>query len=141
MASVRERIAAGVVHDDSDCWLWQGVTHETGYALINVKNTTRRAHRVAYEAFVGPIPDGLTLDHLCRVRHCVNPAHLEPVTMRENLMRGDSPAAVNVRKTHCPKGHPYSGDNLYVFKGRNCRTCRVEATRRWRARQKARADA
>ncbi len=94
------------------------------------------AHRVSYELFVDAIPDGLTLDHLCRVRHCVNPSHLEPVTMRENLMRGDTAAAKNAAKESCPQGHPYSGDNLRITpKGyRVCRTCTRDAMRRHRAR-------
>lgn len=86
----------------------------------------RLAHRVAYEIHVGPIPDGLEIDHLCRVRCCVNPDHLEPVTHRENMRRSPSWNSVGRRqkaKTHCPKGHPYSGYNLIVTKS-GCRFCR-----------------
>ena len=82
-------------------------------------------HRLVYELFVGSIPVGLTLDHLCRVRHCVNPAHLEPVTLAENTLRGEGPTAVNSRKTHCPKGHPY---DVMDSGRRRCLVCR-RATR------------
>lgn len=83
------------------------------------------AHRVFYEHHVGPIPLGLTIDHLCKVTRCVNPDHLEPVTQRVNTLRGDGPSAVNARKTHCPHGHEYTPDNTYVRKagGRICKTC------------------
>jgi hypothetical protein len=82
-------------------------------------------HRVVYEALVKPIPVGLVLDHLCRVRHCVNPAHLEPVTQRENVLRGETAPAANKAKTHCVRGHPFSGQNLILRKSgvRECRTC------------------
>lgn len=91
------------------------------------------AHRVYYEARFGPIPAGLQLDHLCRNRGCVNPDHLEPVTCRENLMRGHTVAAANAKKTHCNAGHALAGDNLRVWKGkRYCIVCQRE-------RQKERA--
>lgn len=102
------------------------------------------AHRVAYELVVGPIPDGLQLDHLCKVRKCVNPAHLEAVTCGENIRRGDTgkaAAEVQSSKTHCPQGHPYSGDNLAHYRGRHgrryraCRICRREAMRRFHAKK------
>ena len=94
------------------------------------------SHRYAYELVIGPIPKGLTLDHLCRVRGCVNPGHLEPVTQRENTLRGTSPVAANPGKTHCPSGHPYKKPHLYINKrgGRQCLTC---ITRRKKARRAA----
>jgi HNH endonuclease len=73
---------------ETGCWLWQGALHSAGYGFLSVGGRNQLAHRVAYRLFVGPIPDGLELDHLCRVKHCVNPAHLEPVTTAENLRRG-----------------------------------------------------
>lgn len=121
---------------DDECWPWLGaLTH--GYG----------PHRAAYELLVGPIPEGLQLDHLCHTRdiecaggftcphrRCVNPAHLEPVTTRENLMRSRvAIPAVNARKTHCPQGHPYAGDNLRYWNGqRVCLTCRDAKNRRRR---------
>ncbi len=95
------------------------------------------AHRYAYELMVGPIPAGLTIDHKCRVHNCVQPAHLEPVTCRVNILRGDT-GQNNAQKTHCPHGHPYSDDNLIVtLEGwRRCRTCRREADRRRQPRRR-----
>jgi DNA-binding XRE family transcriptional regulator len=87
------------------------------------------AHRYSYELHKGLIPDGLTIDHLCKIRHCVNPQHLEVVTYQENNHRGNGMSGCHFRATHCPKGHPYSGDNLYVRpdgKGRGCKICRSE---------------
>lgn len=100
-----------------------------GYGMlvmrINGIKRQRRAHRLYYELEKGPIPLGLTLDHLCRVRCCVNPEHLEPVTSVENVMRGENFFAQQARRTHCPKGHPYAGDNLFFSKKgeRKCRLC------------------
>ena len=91
----------------------------------------RRLHRAIYEKFVGPIPDGLTIDHLCRNRLCVNPAHLEPVTLAANVLRGESLPAKNARKTHCPKGHPYDETNTHITKQgwRICKACNRERQR------------
>jgi hypothetical protein len=103
----------------------------------------KAAHRVVYEALVGPVPEGLELDHLCKESRCVNPAHLEPVTHAENVRRGRGWGGQNARKTHCPSGHPYEGDNLILQKrgGRLCRTCQNEysreASRRRRQERKA----
>ncbi len=90
-----------------------------------------RAHRFAFEMARGPVPEGLQLDHLCRVRHCVNPGHLELVTSRVNTLRGTSFSAVNATKTHCPKGHPYSTENTHTDASnkRHCRVCNREAAR------------
>lgn len=94
------------------------------------------AHRYAYEHFIGPIPEGLQVDHLCRVRNCVNPDHLEAVTCRENVLRGDGVAAANARATHCPQGHAYDEANTYTWTngGRHCRACARIKTREQRAR-------
>lgn len=103
------------------CWLWQGNVHN-GYGRISICKTSYRVHRYAYTALVGPIPEGLVLDHLCRNKACCNPEHLEPVTCVENVIRGEN---ANARKTHCPQGHPYSGDNLHLSPRRNryCKKC------------------
>lgn len=109
------------------CWEWAGKRTRLGYGLAAAitKGGSRLAHRIAYECYFGPIPKGLTLDHICRNPPCLNPSHLEAVPLKVNLLRGVSPAAKNARKTHCKRGHPLSGDNLYAHaKGyRNCRAC------------------
>lgn len=117
---------------DGECWAWTGVTDRKGYARFRGPDYRRVfVHRFAYEMAVGPIPDGLTIDHLCRNRSCCNPAHLEPVTMAENIRRGTQ-GQFQRRKTHCPSGHPYDEENTYVPPSgeRQCRTCKREAGRR-----------
>lgn len=115
-----------------DCWEWQGSRHH-GYGKFAAGRgrAPQQAHRVAYELEVGAIPEGLDIDHLCQNPPCVNPAHLEPVTHRENLRRSDGAPGINARKTHCPAGHPLTGDNLITKRSgaRNCRTCRNEQQR------------
>lgn len=124
--------------NEVDCWLWTAGLNRNGYGrFMDANKITRAAHRIAYEALVAPIPEGLQLDHLCRVRHCVNPMHVEPVTQAENLRRGETITAKAVAATYCPQGHPYSGDNLYVSpKGhRSCRQCARDRNARRRVEQ------
>jgi len=123
--SAEERFLAKVDKDpETGCWLWTARINAKGYAEFRFRGTVR-AHRWAYKHFVGPVPDGLPLDHLCRVRHCVNPAHLEPVTPRENTLRGDTIPAAEAARTACPAGHPYTPENTYRHRGakRRCVTC------------------
>jgi hypothetical protein len=110
---------------NSGCWLWTGGVRCGGYGQLWSGGKQVVAHRFAYEQFVGPIPSGLTLDHLCRVRCCVNPRHLEPVTQKENVLRGFGPTAENKRTTHCQQGHEYTPENTLIIAGvsRRCRTC------------------
>lgn len=123
------------------CWLWtRGRSASTdGYGAFFVEATRAwHAHRWLWLQVVGPIPDGLHLDHLCRVRHCVNPDHLEPVTLRENNLRGFSPINLNRLKTHCPQGHEYTEANIKWYQGRRyCKACKADDQRRRRARLKA----
>jgi hypothetical protein len=143
-APLAERFLSKIQGDTlraDECWEWTA-SKIGGYGRFSVgQHRTVAAHRWAYEALVGPIPDGLTLDHLCRNRACVNPAHLEPVTMRENVLRGFNPCAINARKTECPKGHPFDEVNTYRKPSRPqlryCRTCERDGDRE-RKRQKAR---
>lgn len=113
----------------SGCWLWIGAVNHRGYGTISIRRTANGAHRYAYERLVGEIPAGFHLDHRCRVRCCVNPAHLEPVTPRENLMRGDTFAARNASAKSCLRGHQFSPENTRVRRGRReCLTCVSAAT-------------
>jgi hypothetical protein len=132
---------------DTLCWHWTGSITASGYGQVWFGAHGRAfAHRASYETFIGPIPTGLQIDHLCRVRHCVNPDHLEPVTQRVNILRGVSFAADQARRTHCPAGHAYDGDNLVTSTDRGkhcryCRTCKNATARGWRSRRKAQAPA
>lgn len=108
--------------DENGCWLFQGhVNRATGYGTVSNKY----AHRYFYEAHVGPIPHGLVIDHLCRVRSCVNPAHLEPVTQAENVRRAEGHVStLRAAETHCRYGHEYTPQNTRTVRGRNGRTTR-----------------
>lgn len=112
------------VYKTAECWFWLGCKGIDGYGKFSHKPGISLAHRYSYELYKGPIPAGLHIDHLCRVRHCVNPDHLEAVTQQENMRRGNV-GLFQKSKTHCRKGHPYSGDNLLVYRGgRHCRACK-----------------
>lgn len=125
------------VRQGPDCWEWTGRKDREGYGVHWVTGIgQRRAPRLVYELQVGPIPDGLTLDHLCRNRGCVRPDHLDPVTIGVNVHRGDTPAARNAAKTHCDHGHEFTPATTYLRArgGRECKVCVRDRQRVRRAR-------
>lgn len=129
---------------DDECWPWTGSTNGFGYGRLSLGGRYVYAHRVAYECEVGEIPEGLVLDHLCRNRLCCNPAHLEAVTHRVNILRGTSPAAARAAADFCHRGHPFDETNTYVRPSgqRTCITCQRMSVERNRdvinARKRAR---
>lgn len=130
-----DNFLAKIKVNDSGCWEWLGYISQKGYGQLSCNCRGIAAHTFSYELFIGPVPMGLELDHLCNVKHCVNPVHLEPVTQAENMRRaggyallaqkGGRARGVQLKaKTHCPQGHPYDAVNTYINKGaRNCRIC------------------
>lgn len=141
-----DEVMSRVTVDSNGCWLWNKAIHPTGYAMVNRKGRTQVAHRFVYELLVGPIGDGLDLDHRCHTedptcpggrtckhRSCVNPDHMEPVEPLVNHRRGRRFEQTGAR-THCPQGHPYSGWNLINYGGRRyCRACIYARTNARRA--------
>ncbi|WP_199822320.1 HNH endonuclease signature motif containing protein [Streptomyces albus] len=136
------RLLGKVEYDpESGCWVFTGAKIPTGYGLIGYRRKMTYAHRLSYELFFGAIPDGLVIDHVkargCRHRSCVNPRHLQPVTQKTNLRRGNTLAAANAAKTHCPQGHEYTPENTYDYgRGRVCKTCRRESMHKYKARKR-----
>lgn len=136
--SERDRFWSKVIKT-ATCWEWSGALNPGGYGRFTQGRTSVAAHRYAYEHMVGPIPDGLDLDHLCRNRRCVRPDHMEPVTNQVNVLRGEAPTAENARKTHCPSGHEYSPENTRLYRGyRYCKTCQREHGRKRASARRAR---
>lgn len=123
------------VDKSGECWVWTAAKFGNGYGLFkpDYRGKSCLAHRVAYEIVVGPIPEGLTIDHLCRNHGCVNPSHLEAVTKRENTLRGVGPAAQHAQQTHCKHGHPFDDENTWIDStgARHCRVCKRAACQRW----------
>jgi hypothetical protein len=141
MSSSR-RFFAKVTLTLTGCWLWTGATTR-GYGRFSLHGRLCLAHAVL-AAWVGKqLPPGWEWDHLCRVRHCVRPSHLEAVPHRVNVLRGVAPTAINARKVACDAGHPLSGGNLYRDSrgARQCRVCRAESSRKWRRSRCLRTNA
>lgn len=135
-ADAKERFLAKVDRrGDDECWPWLSRTLPGGYGIFYLKGEWLYAHRVAYEFFAGPIPEGLTIDHVrangCTRRDCVNwLTHLEPVTQKENNLRSDSRSARQARQTHCIRGHEFTDENTYRHRGhRYCKQCRKDRRR------------
>lgn len=130
------------VNKTAECWEWAACKMPTGYGKLKYKGQDWLAHRLSYTLLIGPIKEGLTVDHLCRNRSCVNPDHMELVSQGENTLRGLSVSGINSRKTHCSKGHEYGGENLIVARKtshRRCRTCeRIKDKNRYPLRKEQR---
>lgn len=125
---------------DGDCWIFTGAL-TNGYGKIYGPNKKyHRNHRLSYETFVGEIPKGLVIDHICRNTACFNPKHLRPLTDKENILIGIGPTAVNAKKTRCRNGHKFTKANTYRYGPKNnyrgCKICRVQTTRIWRSKNK-----
>lgn len=143
--SADERYRLGFVEcKESGCWVWQRDVSGYGYASFWADGKKIAVHRWAHQRFVGPIPDGYQVDHLCKNTRCVNPDHLEAVTQRENTLRNGGPTALAARKTHCYHGHELPAEHWHregnrMRRRRRCKRCSADAQARLRQRRKAAA--
>ena len=134
------RVAAKISIDDNGCWMWTAYVSVYGYGRLRYETKNYPAHRFTYQWFVGEVEPGLDVDHLCRVRACCNPAHLEAVTRRENLLRGLTIPAMHAAKTECKSGHPFDATNTRIDPAtgdRKCRACDKRNQQRYRDRRAA----
>lgn len=140
VATLPWRMAAKIVPDEATgCWNWTGTKSDSGYGRVSIDGRAHQAHRIAYEILRAQIPDGMQIDHLCRNRACLNPDHMEPVTQRENIMRGESVSARNARRNHCNRGHEYVQGSFIMERSksglmRRCLICQ-DMTEEARARR------
>src|SRR5437899_5599175 len=136
--TLKERFEAKVPAGPG-CMAWMGALDHKGYGRFSVKGINKFAHRIAFELYIGPIGEGLTIDHLCRSRRCQNISHMEAVTMRTNCLRGDC-WKHQAKKTHCRNGHPFNHANTYRYKNghRSCRLCSRRHSATYRKRLLAR---
>lgn len=127
------------INEETGCWEWVASKQLGGYGKFRVGGKHVLAHRFSWEMLRGPIPTGLQIDHLCRVRACVNPSHMEPVSPRANVLRGDTIVATNAAKTECLRGHPFDEENTYPIPsgGRSCRECQRQRAAEWYRRHRA----
>jgi len=150
LAARKDQLLANVRVTET-CWIWTGKPTSNGYGRFGLDGNMIAAHRASYLLFVGPIPEGLELDHRCHTddtecpggsscphRRCVNPEHLEPTTHLENVQRGRG-GQLQLARTHCPQGHPYDADNTFMRAdgARGCRICRNDRSRKCKARKRA----
>ena len=133
IATLRERVLSRLIINSSGCLLWTGATTAAGYGVVGDGPRIEYVHRLMYMWFVGPIPDGHQIDHLCRIRPCASPADLEAVTQRANILRGEGATALNAAATHCLNGHPFDLLNTYYRPDRTGRQCRACSRGRKRA--------
>lgn len=140
--TLEERFWPKVDRNPDGCWLWTAGVDGHGYGQIHFKGRHRRAHRIAYELAVGPIPEGLVINHLCCTPRCVRPDHLETVSVAENNHYADHVLFIRSAVTHCKNGHEFTPENTYIFPGRgsrDCRTCRRARMDAFRARRRGAA--
>jgi len=126
-----------IVIDQNDCWNWKLWISPLGYGQISFKDKTELVHRVSFQVFIGKIKKNLEINHICRNRKCINPEHLETVSHRENLLKGDTIAAKNDQKTHCLNGHKFTPENTCINPSgeRSCRICKNRRQRSYRSHQ------
>lgn len=139
MSPLKDRIKSNTTINERGCWVWQRHITPNGYGVISVNGKSSSAHRTSYTLFKGRIPEGFQIDHLCKVRSCVNPKHLEAVTAKENVRRSNSYAQQEASRTHCKYGHEFTPNNIYKASqgnGRNCRTCMRNRTKQRYAMKK-----